>query len=288
MSGQITEIDAVNKVMEIDPPEKVAEETLEEDLSSKQSANTLFNFTKKFGWLTEILKRKAFTPRYNGESIEVFELGDEKEICFPMTCFCDIHLKRLDHHMIKYGRFGIGMEKDWGIKSGVQPIQYINVNSPLHKEFAEIFTKSLRNMSEGDDVLAEYQNFLLTNLLYLKPLEGLMRISDENDDFAERNFHDEREWRYIPDLSGQEDLTQLIPVDHMSPQARLSYSNALGRHPEFWLNYEYKDIKHLIVKNEHYREELIHFITDELDIDSFEKMLLVSKIIVWDDIKKDW
>ncbi|MCU5537234.1 abortive infection system antitoxin AbiGi family protein [Bacillus cereus] len=288
MGGQITEIDAVNKVMEIDPPKKADEETPENDLSSKQSANTLFNFTKKFEWLTGILERKAFSPRYNDENIEVYGLGDEKTICFPMTCFCDIHLKRLNPHMEKYGKFGIGLEKDWGIQSGVQPIQYININSPLHKGFAEIFTKSLRNTSEDDDILIEHQNFLLTNLLYLKPLEGLMRLSNEDEDLSKHNFHDEREWRYIPDLSMQEDLTLLIPADHMSPQARLSYSDAIEENPEFWLDFEYRDIKHLIVKDEQYRELLIHFIIDKLDIDSFEKMLLVSKIIVWENIVKDW
>ncbi|MEK4409389.1 abortive infection system antitoxin AbiGi family protein [Bacillus sp. FSL L8-0642] len=288
MGGQITEIDAVNKMMEIDPPEKVDEEIPENDLSSKQSANTLFNFTKKFEWLTEILKRKAFSPRYNDENIEVYGLGDEKTICFPMTCFCDIHLKRLNPHMIKYGGFGIGLEKIWGINAGVQPIQYININSPYHKEFAELFTKSLRSMNESDDVLTEYQNFLLTNLLYLKPLEGMMRNSDEDDDLSKHNFHDEREWRYIPDLSTQEDLTLLIPADHMSPEARLSYSDAIGKNPEFCLNFEYRDIKHLIVKDERYRELLIHFIIEELNIDSFEKMLLISKIIVWENIVKDW
>ncbi|MEM5679821.1 hypothetical protein AAHB46_08510 [Bacillus paranthracis] len=78
MGGQITEIDAVDKVMKIDPPKKVDNETSENDLSSQQSANTLFNFTGRFEWLTENLRRKAFSPRYNEESIEVFGLGDEK------------------------------------------------------------------------------------------------------------------------------------------------------------------------------------------------------------------
>ncbi|MGN4777462.1 abortive infection system antitoxin AbiGi family protein [Bacillus cereus group sp. MYBK217-2] len=288
MGDQITEIGAVNKMMEIDPPKKVDEETSENDLSSQQSANTLFNFTGKFEWLTKTLKRKAFSPRYNEESIEVFGLGDEKKICFPMTCFCDIHLKRLTSHMKKYGDFGIGLKKEWGINAGVQPIQYINVHSPLHREFAELFTKTLRSEEEDNDLLIEHQNFLLTKLLYIKPLEGMMRVSSTEDDYATRNFHDEREWRYIPNINSQGDLPLLLPKDHMSPQAYLSYSSALEHKYEFWLDYKYEDIKHLIVKNENYREQLIHFISDKLDINNYEKMLLVSKIIVWDDINKDW
>ncbi|WP_179958934.1 abortive infection system antitoxin AbiGi family protein [Bacillus sp. AY2-1] len=288
MGGQITEIGAGNKVMEIDPPKIVNEEKYEKDLSSKQSANTLFNFTGRFEWLTENLRRKAFSPRYNEESIEVFGLGDEKKICFPMTCFCDIHLKRLTPHMTKYGEFGIGLKKEWGINAGVQPIQYINVHSPLHKEFAELFTKTLRSGDEDNDLLIEHQNFLLTKLLYIKPLEGMMRISNAEDDYATRNFHDEREWRYIPEMNGRGNLPLVLPKDHMSPEAYLNYSIALGRIREFWLEYKYEDIKHLIVKNENYREQLIHFITNELDINDYEKMLLVSKIIVWDDINKDW
>lgn len=32
-----------------------------------------------------------------------------------MTCFCDIHLKRLTSHMKKYGNFGIGLKKNGGL-----------------------------------------------------------------------------------------------------------------------------------------------------------------------------
>ena len=135
-----------------------------------------------------------------------------------------------------------------GINAGVQPIQYINVHSPLHKDFAELFTKTLRSGDEDNELLIEHQNFLLTKLLYIKPLEGMMRISNTEDDYATRNFHDEREWRYIPELNGRGNLPLVLPKDHMSPKAYLDYSTALGRKREFWLEYKYEDIKHLIVK----------------------------------------
>ncbi|KAB7635297.1 abortive infection system antitoxin AbiGi family protein [Bacillus sp. B3-WWTP-C-10-D-3] len=286
MTEQITEI------KQIDAGEMLyhsAKDELEKDLSSKQSANALFNFTKKFEWLTKILENKAFIPRYNEEKIDNLKLGDMTEVVFPMTCFCDIHLKRLGDHMFKYGGFGIGLEKEWGIKSGVQPIQYLNISSNLANDFSKVFTKALDNISEESSLIAEYQNFLLHKLVYLKPLEGSMKVSD--DEYADRNFHDEREWRYVPYIKShdQDDLPLIIPGGHLlSPEAPRSYSLAISKRKELWLNFDYCNVKYLFVIDERFREQLIRFITDKLDIEMYEKMLLISKIVVWNDIKKDW
>ena len=76
----------------------------------------------------------------------------------------------------------------------------------------------------------------------------------------------------------------------MSPKAYATYSDGIRKRNDLWLKYEYKDIKYLIVGTERDREELIRFIKDDLSnrIDVYEQMLLISKIIIWNEMKKDW
>ena len=42
-----------------------------------------------------------------------------------MISFCDIPITLLDEHTSRYGVYGIGLSKDWGIKRGVTPTMYI-------------------------------------------------------------------------------------------------------------------------------------------------------------------
>ena len=60
---------------------------------------------------------------------------------------------------------------------------------------------------------------------------------------------------------------------------------------DLWLNYDYQDIRYLIVPDNVARKRLIDFIID-LKINSNdanqEKYLLISKILVLDDIRRDF
>ena len=97
--------------------------------------------------------------------------------------------------MQNYGYYGIGLNKEWGIKQGIQPIQYINPNSNLCRDFSEIFNNAFKISAEERDKFQQYNNYLLHALFYMKPLEGEMLV--QGNKFARRNFHDEKEWRYL-------------------------------------------------------------------------------------------
>ncbi|MEK5260688.1 abortive infection system antitoxin AbiGi family protein [Paenibacillus sp. FSL L8-0663] len=253
----------------------------------EQSANVLFNFMKNLDYLKLILTDKAMVPRYYEETLNYLNIVNIKSIAFPMTCFCDIHLNKLVPHMSFYGHFGIGLNKEWGIKKGIQPIHYINVESHLKHDFSRIFEYALNLSAEEKSGLNnEYDDFLLTNLLYMKPLNGKML---RNEKYEERNFHDEREWRYIPKLSeSSTDLPLLVPPEQLNPKAYNIYSNGLRRCQDLWLKLDYKNIKYLIVKGEEDRKELISFIETEISAETIEKHILISKILVFDELKEDW
>lgn len=253
----------------------------------EQSANVLFNFMRKLQYLKEILSNKAMIPRYNEESIGYIGINGLSRIAFPMTCFCDIFLNKLIPHMSSYGAYGIGLDKKWGIVQGIQPIHYVNPNSSLKKEFQEVFSNSFYlRLNEVQEDMKRYNNYLLTNLLYMKPIEGKML---RNKMYEICNFHDEKEWRFLPDINNIEtDLPMLIPQHLMNPTAYSSYSDGIRKCEKLWLKFEYKYIKYIIVETVQDRQELIQFIMNDIAADSYEKYILISKILVFDELKEDW
>lgn len=265
--------------LEISKPEK------EKYIPPEQSANVLFNFMRELRYLKMILTNKAIIPRYYEESIGHLGIEEVSRISFPMTCFCDINLQKLIPHVEFYGCYGVGLDKKWGIGKGIQPIQYINKNSKLRSDFSFVFSNALKRINEDNNELREYSNYLLTDLLFMKPLNGEMF---RDKDYVLRNFHDEREWRFVPDMSKQVDLPLIVPQRELNPNAYNSYSAGIRKREELWLKFDYSNIKYLIVKDENDRVELIRFITEKMDGENLEKSLLISKIIVFDHIREDW
>ncbi|MCY9530032.1 abortive infection system antitoxin AbiGi family protein [Paenibacillus jamilae] len=252
----------------------------------KQSANVLFNFMKKLDYLKMIIHNKALIPRYNLEDISYLKLKDYKGIALPMKCFCDIHLNKLVYHMENYGNYGIGLHKEWGIQNGIQPINYVNPESNLIKDFVHVFNSALE-LDDSDESIRfdKYNNFLLMNLLFMKPLNGYMLIDSDN---KYMNFHDEREWRYIPDLRQFSELPLILPQEHLNPDTMNMYSNGLTRTESSWLKLDFKHIKYLVVDSEADREDLISFIMNENTTSELESLTLCSKILVFNQLKEDW
>ena len=93
------------------------ERVQEEYTPPKQSANTLFRFFKDSKYLFQALEKGAMIPRYYSENVDYLDIGLH-QIAYPMACFCDISIHRLEEHMDFYGTYGIAFSKSWGIKIG--------------------------------------------------------------------------------------------------------------------------------------------------------------------------
>ena len=255
-----------------------------------QSANVLFKFIDKIDYLKEALKYKAIMPRYYEEMLSYIQIKYEK-IVFPMSCFCDIPLNKLVPHMQNYGDYGIGLNKQWGIGRGIQPIQYINPSSSLISDYKVAFSKSCETSGKDKTIVSDYSNYLLTNLLFMKPIEGPMLKDNE---YIEMNFHDEREWRFVPDMNNiNTELPLLIPQKHIDRYLNLNayktYSDAIKKCPDSWLKFQYNDVKYLIVKTDAERKDFIRFIkSKDIKARVIEKDILISKILVFDELKEDW
>ncbi|MEC2078634.1 abortive infection system antitoxin AbiGi family protein [Metabacillus fastidiosus] len=256
-------------------------------LPSKQSANVLFKFMDRLEYLKQILVNKAIMPRYYEEKVDYLKIDGIDKIAFPMTCFCDIHLNRLIYHMKNYGYYGIGLEKNWGIRQGIQPIHYINQYSHLRKDFSEILNIMFKMRDEDRIKYNSYHNHLLHSLFYMKPIEGQMITKGI---YEKRNFHDEKEWRFIPNLENVDtELPLVIDLEQMNPKSYQAYSQGISQRSELWLHFELRAIKYIIVKDQEERKELIDFIINEkLWEAEDEKYMLLSKIMVFNELREDW
>lgn len=289
-----------------------------------QSANTLFHFMKERQFLTDILNRKALVPRYCNENIPYLdiEIAGKKidKISILQKCFCDMHFHKLSEknkikvvdddeitdeekehiqnsssHTDFYGGYAVAFSKRWGEEKGLQPIVYVNSESDYTKTLKDYLKESLRAEKLND---VSY-NYILSTLGHIKSIRGEMeRITDSGKIVKViKNFHDEKEWRYVP---RQEELIrnnlQNIIVSENVLKKRSTINRELQNieYQNIWLRFEYEDIKYIIVPNRIERIELIKFINllpdnnFRDDDGKIDKDILISRILVLEEIRGDW
>lgn len=299
-----------------------------------QSANTLFHFVTKDTYLQAALQRRALVPRYCTENIEYLELDSEphqfSEIQVLQKCFCDIPFHKLadsfnvqgtgasfnslsqsekdeigkhNTHFDYYGRYAISFSKKWGEKNGLQPIQYINTES----NFSRYFSIAIKEAMSADSIPPAIEKDVLYRIAFCKPLRGIMhrRVKrtagsavDAVDVEIYKNFHDECEWRYVPRF---EDLSDFRIQSIIANPNLMQLANSINQRLEaeeyrrLWLEFEYDDIRYIVVPDAAARVKLIGTILDLPDSQfqqgesiSIQKSILVSKILVLDEIRKDW
>lgn len=297
-----------------------------------QSANTLFHFMKEPAYLNAILRRRSIAPRYCIETIDYLNIhrGPRafSEVAILQKCFCDIpfhkladtfsvngvgevydslskderaELEKNNTHFAYYGEYAIAFSKSWGERKNLQPVHYLNKDSQYAKDFSAVFERVFRD----DDIPDEYAQDVINRLAYIKPLRGIMQrkitLHSSLDPVAVniyKNFHDEREWRYVPSANILSSLKTecVIANPYIMPLANeISDGLENERYRELWLDFSYDDIRYIIVPNILARIDIIKTITelpnscfeDQNDI-PMQKSVLISKILVLAEIRKDW
>jgi hypothetical protein len=254
---------------------------------SKIQADTLFTFTSELEFLIPYIENACLYPRYCDEDIEYLKIDKLKKIYIPMKCFCDINLHRINCHLDWYGYYGLAFPKEWGMKNGIQPIQYINPESKLRKDFSNVFNQILNSTeydsSDLDDMM---KSFVLHELMYYKPYEGKMR-NRRSKQVENKCFTDECEWRYVPNLSGTEFQQIYHDPNIMNAGIMNDISNSLTNVPDISLKFDYTDLKYIIIKTTDDFIKLVSVI-DNLNINVNTRNELISKIIIWDKSKEDF
>lgn len=252
------------------------------NLEPEQSANSLFHFVEKYSYLEGILKNKSLPLWYVEEDMRYLQLPQIPKVIIPMKCFCDINLHKMQPHMEYYGYYGVAFSKEWGVNKSIQPIHYINNQSDLAKQYKTSLLASLNADNNADKNL---KNYLASHMMYIKPISGYQKKKGESK-ATEKYFLDEAEWRYVFDMSklnipGCKQLFVGETNDKCDRfnEALLSLNKGL--------NYEYSDLKYIIVNSEKDYYKVIKLI-DDLDLDRFEKYKLSSKILVWENSRRDF
>ncbi|MBM7313506.1 MULTISPECIES: abortive phage resistance protein AbiGI [Streptococcus] len=278
-----------------------------EVIQSKITANALFNFMREYSYLEKAILNMAICPRYYPEDISYLNLKynskDLTEWYIPMTCFCDIPLHQISYHAEGnsillndkgYGKFSIAFHKEFGIRKGIQPIHYLNTSSVQVEELTaalNILINKDSDYSEDSDIL---MNFIFEYIRMIKPYTGKMKRRDRDNNVIEikKNFQDEHEWRYIPKLNPRELPLMLIEEEEIrAEEINKIYTDSILQTRDGVLKFDVEDIRYIFVDTIQNRNRLIQFIRRKRKgrrLSSQEKDVLISKIMVYDELKEDW
>ena len=283
--------------------------------------STLFHFTNNVSNLIAILTNN-FYPRYSLENYSAFYTKDMAKrlkftnIAIPMVCFCDIPLSSIRNHINVYGRYAIGLSKEWGGRKNISPVMYALKNSISAKVIRKSFNatekcihKSNKHLEELysvdpeykpdkkdklidalSDELAGVENGLIDIMAFTKNYSGAFL----RDGKKYRNvcFYDEREWRYVPD-SGflfENQIPSYIDKATYLDGDRRKVANTRLERPECMLEFNPSDIRYIIVANDN---EIINMIDKVHQIKGSkysdnDLLLLITRIISMEQILQDF
>lgn len=160
-----------------------------------------------------------------------------------MVCFCDLPLGLLKHHISFYGRFGIGLRKEWGLKQGIEPVIYSHPNGQRKNPFEQLLMN------------ADSKNLAHVRLIraFVKRWKGKQWRKNK---YHNVDFYNEREWRYVPTFPDGSPIQISNEKWSEKPKANLENRN-LKDHP---LIFGADDIEYLIVPNDTYIMRLHRFL----------------------------
>ncbi|MES2486393.1 MAG: abortive infection system antitoxin AbiGi family protein [Bacteroidota bacterium] len=274
------------------------------------SSKSLFHFTDSIKKIKLILSDKF----YGSICKENITFNNQKMgLYIPMISFCDIPLKTISHKT-KYGKYGIGMSKDWAIRNGLNPVFYLEKNSLL--------ASSLINSIKGQILISEYVGLELNRLDHIKSkrIEGQdsYDVSQMEEDISKakliigtiqhlfysfsftkhvvddlerkgkitRNykFYDEREWRYVPNNN------ELLNKIAMSDKAYVEWRGNENKPFVQDVNLEFKsdDIEFIIVQKNTEKTTIINFIKALKNFSQKEKDALALKVFSFQQIKEEF
>jgi hypothetical protein len=254
-------------------------------MSETISSNVLFHFTDSLKIIKSILKH-GFWPRYCPEY--TLDPGDRRAArkrhpplhAAPMVCFCDLPLSLILKHLDEYGKFAIGLTKEWGLRNGVTPVTYTHSRARTRRYMLRLIAKA----AERGDKAAANDLKLLT--AYTKPFRGTeWRKRRKKKVKHNVQFYDEREWRYVPDVRkgeplflGWEDYSNASATDKLHKSLRTKH--ALPIFP--------KDIMYLIVPYDRAEKRVLELHKYLNGLYSPRDVALVTTTIMTDDcIRED-
>ncbi len=246
---------------------------------AQPKSTTLFHFTKSVDVLQSILKN-GFYPRLSLEDATWLGISNLEYFAYPMVCFCDIPLGRIQEHVSFYGSYGVGLSREWAIKNGLNPVFYLSKSSPL----VGSFLTSIRAAIDADkpkkpeDRTSQELHIILT---HMKPLDGTMVVVGTP---VSKEFYLENEWRCVPRLDGEP--IGLTKKQYDDEDLRNKYNDDLKAKAS--LAFSAEDIRYVFVKSDADIPPLVDFMNSQLGHLSVSSMkILITRITSIEQIGKD-
>jgi hypothetical protein len=262
-------------------------------MNGKLSANSLFHFTRSKENLISILS-SCFQPHYSLEENFFLKRGSNHKWAIPMVSFCDIPLSQIANHITNYGKYAIGLTKEWGKQSGISPILYTHPDSFLTDSFQEMYKSIYSELEENPNAnrISNIWDRYLYTAFFIKPYEGKVSINNQKKLIR---FYDEREWRYIPSMESIKSITKSNGFSPFLSSGEFEDKNILNRSNlelanSHGLKFHPKNIKYIIVSKE---SEILDIMDDVLaikgDFYSYNELKLLStRIISVEQIVEDF
>ena len=234
--------------------------------TGKISASSLYHFAKSIDIVLSII-RTGFYPRTAREDMNfLVKKLDHAYIGTPMVCFTDIPLDHLEEHTKQYGEYGIGMNKEWGIRNGLNPILYVVDDSDLNKAILDlqghIADKNIHDKKELKNV----------GKLYWR-VAGYFKRYMESESI--KPYYDEREWRYLVPFNEGEHIFRLI--DDSLTNENIQRLN-LEVQNKFPLKFTLEDIDNIIIPDGVDKNEIMYVIYNDTGFIEQDKSKIAYKI----------
>ena len=239
-------------------------------------SSTLFHFTKSIDAVQGILLN-GFVPYYSLEDISW--LGTTLNFFgYPRVCLCDIPIGRITDHVGFYGSYGLGMSRDWALRSGINPIAYYSKASPI----CQTFLVAIRGAQDAKkkDPKDKMSDCLHTMLAYAKPVSGTMMAQGKP---VPKEFYLESEWRYVP---AKTKLVYPVSKANLDDVAKHAALNKKAEKES--LKFTPADVRYIFVKQDADIPQLIDFIHAKLqNYSGVDLKILMSRVTSLEHLERD-
>lgn len=232
----------------------------------------------------------------------------------PKISFCDIPEETINKYT-SYGKYCIGLSKEWARRNRLNPVLYIEKNSMIAESFIRAFKGTPlgvgfvnRTASELAELYRLTESFpdrqaildgtdhLLTQTEAMERIVTFSQyspfyIKSYEDDLPRKDgvikdyrFYDEREWCYVPE--SLQTSNGLYKNEQQYNEWRQQNENK-PLIEEVSLDFDFSDITHLIVE----KKEDIKTLAKEIEImpahkiTNEQKELLIKKITLFENLK---
>lgn len=237
-----------------------------------------------------ILSARYFSPNYSLEHFDNILPNESKykKAFVPMVSFCDLMITQLSlRHIKDFGKYGIGLKKEWGEKKGVSPVVYVHGNSYPSQEILDLINifNAASTDKPNNDFYPDIRNRLVDFIKYIKPYKGFWQKKKRYKN--EIVYYNEREWRYCPSYSPNSyEYTVFSGRERSEKMQVLELTPKLKK--EAKLRFKLEDIKYIII--DHRSEIKDYFdVIDSINITNKElKNELKTKLRTFDEIQEDY